>query len=89
MLYASECLSLKTTDVHRLQRYERATIIMLCGVKMATTSPRLNISDLGAAIFKSKRPRLFDHIKRGDTWTAKASALVIDGQTPRGRSRDT
>ena len=50
---------------------------------------KLDISDLEAVISSSRRIKWFGHIKRGDTWTARVSALGIDGQTPRGRPRKT
>ena len=94
MLYGSECWTLTTADVQRLQRNECAMIRWICKVKIRDKIPcdsllnKLCLKKLGITL-RIKHLRWFGHVCHIDDWIKKCTQHEVASKRECGRLRKT
>ena len=95
MLHASETWALTSSDLHRLQRNDRAMIRWMCGV---TTKDKVNSQELLermqlddlTKVLRTRRLRWHGHVERNDGWLKKVQDVKPQsGNRGRGRPKKT
>ena len=95
MLHGSETWGPNASDLHRLQRNDRAMIRWICGAKVrdrnsAALLQKLGIADI-TAVLSSRRLRWYGHVERAPPTSTINSVTKIDVSPikKRGRPRKT
>ena len=94
ILYGSKCWALKTADVQRLRRNERAIIYWICKVKIRdkisfdSLLNKLCLKNLDITLRKNRLLR-FGHVCHSDSWIQKCTQYEVDGKRERGPPRKT
>ena len=94
MLHASETWAPTSSDLHRLQRNDRAMIRWMCGVitKDEVSSQdllaRMQLDDL-TKVLRTRRLRWHGHVERSDGWLKKVQKLSPTGGRGPGRPKKT
>ena len=96
MLHAAETWPLNTTDLHRLQRNDRAMIRWICKVKPEDTAlvrsasllTKLGLDGL-EVVLREKRLRWFGDVQRAPGAIKSVTELVVEGRRGRGRPKMT
>ena len=90
MLHASECWPLKSEDLARLQRNERAMLRWILNFRLQDHTSSLvlynmlNIPPLEVSL-SVHRLRWFGHTERSDRWINKIRHLEVEGAVGKGR----
>ena len=94
MLHASETWAPTASDLHRLQRNDRAMIRWMCGVKTKdgvsseNLLERMQLDDL-IEVLRTRRLRWHGHVERSKGWIKKVQKLNPTGGRGRGRPKKT
>ena len=96
MLHASETWPLTKTNLHSLQRNDRAMIRQICSIKpedVATVRSsellaKLQLEDLNLTL-RERRLRWFGHVERSSGAIRTACDIQIDGRRGAGRPKLT
>ena len=96
MLHAAETWPLNTSDLHRLQRNDRAMIRWICKVKPEDTALVRSASLLNKlgldgleVVLREKRLRWFGHVQRAPGAIKSVTEMAVDGRRGRGRPKMT
>ena len=90
MLHASECWPIKSEDLSRLQRNERAMLRWMLNFRVqdhTSCSHMYNMLQIPTleSILTTHRLHWYGHTERSNRWINKIRHLEVDGYTGRGR----